>query len=303
MALIQAASGVALAVAAQAQGTGPAKIIVPAQMGSPDYRIAMALAPALSRELGVPVIVDAHGVNGAASFAASARDGHAIFVARDTVLTRDPHSSPASALREADLGTITVVGEEVLVLACNAESGIRSSADWRAKRNPGKLRLGVLDDPTHTAYAFELMRDEPSRFQAAAYGGIESLGDAVLGKTIDCALLPVNWAAPKIRRGALTAVAVSTSGKAPQLPGVPTLGAELGVRMTMDAYLLATQPGLPKAANEAVAAATARALKDAELRRLLESEGFVATPMTEVESKALLRRRHADWGERLKVRR
>lgn len=294
--------GCRLAVAADA-ATGPLKLLVTGDLRSADYAVATALAQALAHDLGQPAVVDAQGRDAVVSFKRSADEARALLLVPDTVLTLNPQSKRTPSMAIDDVAASWIVGEPVLVLACRTTSGIRSVADWKARQRDGRIRLGVLDDAAQTPLGLELARAGAGHVQASAYRTADALRDALGADELDCAVVPIRSVGPALQSQAVGAIAVTTSGPAPQLPAVPTIGASFGLELPSEAFVIALPAGIAAAKRDALAATLARALRDGGLRRALEREGLAPTAAEPTDARVELQRRAAQWAERLKAKR
>lgn len=195
--------------------------------GAATDTLARALALAW-RDTETQAMVDniagANGNIGAASVARSAPDGTTLLVTPDLVVTANPALYRNTGFDVASLTPIGMLSLQPSVLTVRAGSPIRSVVDFVAharKRaltyasagvgSGGHLTMGYFADAarlkmTHVPYK----------------GGAPALV-ALLAGEVDAAFMVLGNSLPNIRQGRVTALAVSSERRSPQLPEVPTI--------------------------------------------------------------------------------
>ena len=111
---------------------------------------------------------------------------------------------------------------------------------------------------------------------------------------------PAVWwkpALPPVRAGQLRALGVSSPRRLGHAPDIPTI-AEAGVPgfEALQWYGLVAPAGTPRPIVDRLNAATARILREPDLRARLETEGAEAAPGTPEEFGELIRRERDRWG-------
>jgi tripartite-type tricarboxylate transporter receptor subunit TctC len=227
------AAAVVLAIAAPAAAQDwPAKSIrafIPFAAGSATDIIPRAVFDQLSPMLGQPIVVEnrggAGGALGVGEVTRADPDGYTI-LADSSALTVAPwivSDLPYDTAK--DLSAVIPLGKNANVLVVNPARGWKTAQDLvaAAKANPGTINYGSAGVGTATHVSAERFR--ASAGFAATHipykGGAEALTD-LLGGRIDFYFCPISTALPLIHDGRLTALAVSTPTRAPDLPDVPT---------------------------------------------------------------------------------
>jgi tripartite-type tricarboxylate transporter receptor subunit TctC len=226
-----AAVSLAVAVPAQAQGwpSRPIKAFIPFAAGSATDIIPRAVFDQLGPELGQPIVVEnrggAGGALGVGEVTRADPDGYTI-LADSSALTVAPwivQDLPYDTAK--DLSAVVALGKNANVLVVSSSKGWKTAQDMvaAAKANPGTINYGSAGIGTATHVSAERFRASAG-FDATHVpykGGAEALTD-LMGGRIDFYFCPISTALPLIRDGKLTALAVSTPTRAPDLPDVPT---------------------------------------------------------------------------------
>jgi tripartite-type tricarboxylate transporter receptor subunit TctC len=106
---------------------------------------------------------------------------------------------------------------------------------------------------------------------------------ALLGNFVEASMGDVS-AIPNIKAGALTALAVTTAKRSPQLPDVPTLDetVQKGLDVTNWSAILAPA-NTPQDVVDFINKSIAEALQSPEVRKSYEAQGFDPAPSTPAE--------------------
>lgn len=228
---VTALTAVATATA-QPYPSKPIKIIVITGPGTASDSTARYLASGMTKVLNTPVIVEnrpgASGVIATEAVAKSPADGHTLLLTFSShFINQWTMKPPYDAVN--DFEPIARLNRSTLVLTTAASSPFKSVADVvaAAKRNPGKVSYATAGGVTEMAGALmgnlagvrinHALYKEPSRVIIDSSSGV-----------VDMAFTGLTAAFPLIESGRVRALAVTTSTRASQLPGVPTL-AEAGL--------------------------------------------------------------------------
>jgi tripartite-type tricarboxylate transporter receptor subunit TctC len=213
----------------------PIRLVVPFPAGGSIDMVARIVAPKLSANLGVPVLVDNRpGASGNIAFdfvAKSPKDGYTLLMG-NTSLASNPHMfAKLSFSPLKDLAPIIRVADQPNVLIVNTKWPFKSVAELiaHAKANPGKLSFGTsgIGQPQDVAARLFMQMTGTDMLNVPYKGGAPALAD-LLGGQIDLMFETAPTAVPYAKSGKLRALAVTTEKRLDTLPDIPTL-ADAGV--------------------------------------------------------------------------
>ena len=229
-----------LPAASQAQDAYPSKTIrfvVPYPPGGPTDLMARLLSVELQTRLGVSVIVDnkggAGGNLGSAEVAKQApADGHTLLLAasgpmavNSTLYKRTPFNPLA------DLAPVIQISSFPLVLEVNPKIGVKTVKELvaMAKANKTELSFASAGNGTPQHLAGELFNTQMDiKIAHIPYRGAGPALNDLLGGQVNVMFDILGSSLQYIQAGKLTALAVTSAKRSPQLPNVPTM-AEAGV--------------------------------------------------------------------------
>lgn len=206
------------------------RVISPIPSGSVVDVTVRLVTPALAERLGVPVIVENRpgggGTTGTKEFARAAPDGYTLLfsglfsVFAFKTLGYDPIKDFVPIATAATHHWILVVPPALPVTSVKELIGY-------AKAHPGKLNWGFGQGSSPHMFG-ELFKAETGIDVASIpyKSGVLAVPD-VLGGRIDINFGTVSNLLPLIREGKLRALAITSEGRSPDLPDVPTM-AEAG---------------------------------------------------------------------------
>lgn len=214
---------------------GPIHIIVPTTAGSTPDTVARKISEQLSRRLDHPIIIENKPGGTASSIGTSyvtraKPDGLTLLLTASTIiggssLVKLPYD-PIT-----DLTPITLLGWNRLVLVANPKAGFSTIDELisTAKAKPGVLNYGSPGTGTPNHLAAELFKLKAGiNMTHVPYRGSAPQITGVIGGQVELAPLSVIAAAPHVKEGSLTALAITGDKRSPLLPDVPALS-ELGV--------------------------------------------------------------------------
>ncbi|WP_298933726.1 tripartite tricarboxylate transporter substrate binding protein [uncultured Ramlibacter sp.] len=283
-----AAAAVFLTTGAWAQQR-PIRLVVPYGAGGPIDVTARILAERVKDSLG-PVIIDnkpgGGGNIGADMVAKAAPDGLTIGISAVATHAINPwlfSKMPYDVTR--DFAAITQMVRVPNVLVMNAETATRlkinSLADLiaYAKANPAKLNYGSGGNGSAGHLAGEMFKRDAGIFALhIPYNGGNPAQLALLAGQVDFNFDNLATAAPNIRSGKLKALAVTTLGASPSLPGVPPVAATLKGFSIDTWWGLVAPAGTPPAVVAKLNQAFVAALQSPEARSRFAT--LLAEPVT-----------------------
>lgn len=293
--------------AAQAQSPASSvKLIVGYAAGGPVDAAARVFAPVFSRELGQPVIVEnrvgAGGAVAGQTVVKSSPNGTELFFAASPTMTISPHVLKAMTFDPLkDLTPLAPILSYANVLVINQNQPFKNLPELvaYAKANPGQLAYGSAGMGASNHLSGELFaRRAGITMTHVPYKGNAPAMTDVMGGQIQMMFDIVGGAKSYIDGGKVRPLAVTSKERNPALPQLPSM-TELGVR-DYDVggwYGLYGPLGMAADLNQRIAAATSRALQDAELRKRWIDQGYVIWNGKASDLADRMRREHALWAE------
>ncbi len=217
-------------VLAQAWPTKPVKLVSPFAAGGGTDAFARPLAAALSQQLGQSFFIDnrggAGGTIGADIVAKSPPDGYTFLVGavHHTIAVSVYSKLPYDL--ERDLMPVTLVAVVPNVVVVNPRLPINSITELiaYAKANPGKLNFGSAGNGTSHHLAPELFKTMTgTQMNHVPYKGAGPAMQDLIGGQVDLMFDGMGSSAPQIRANKLRALAVTTPGRSPAFPELPTM--------------------------------------------------------------------------------
>ena len=224
----------AASTAAFAQSAKPIRLIVPYAPGGPLDVTARALAERVQPALGSIVVDNKPGAGGNIGtdlVAKATPDGGTIGIAAVATHAINPwlfSKMPYDAAR--DFAPITQMVRVPNVLVMNADTAARLKINTLAdliayaKRNPGQLNYGSGGNGSAGHLAGEMFKQGAGVFAVhIPYNGANPAQLALVSGQVDFNIDNLASAAANIKAGKLKALAVTTAGRSPLLPGVPAM--------------------------------------------------------------------------------
>lgn len=283
----------------------PITLVVPFAPGGIADLTARAVAESMARTLGQPVVVDNRPSAGsivASQLVAAARpDGHTL------LLMSNSHALSVSLFRKLpvdplrDFAPISTLGSFDLGVFASAGSrwGSLREALAMARAQPGKLTLGTIAVGSTQHLAAKWLETLAGiDALVVPYKGTPAVLTALRAGEIDLAVEILGPMLPQLRAGAVKALAVSSQGRHPALPEVPT-AQEQGVDGWAVASwnALAAPAGTPPEVIDVLNRAVRTALASPEVAQRLGPLGLRLTPGSPAEMRALLASEIKRWGQ------
>jgi len=220
--------------------------------GSTDL-VSRYLGQKLSERLKQPVIVEqktgATGLLANDAVAKAPPDGHTM------VLLTGGHPGTAAVMKSLpyqpvkDFGTVSVVIEYPMTISVAPESPIKSFPDLiaRARAAPGQISYSSAGAGSLHHLLGEWMNIEAgTQMLHVPFKGAAPAFTELLGGRIDVLIETATFAFPMIRQGRLRPLALSSAGRYPLMPDVPTVGETLKAVQFSSWLGLAVAPGTPR---------------------------------------------------------
>jgi len=305
LALLVSLAG-ANALAQQNYPARPVRIVAPFAPGGLADVLSRAVGERLQKQLGQPFVVEnrpgAGGNIGADVVARAEPDGYTLLMSSAGILTINQFLYTAMPFDPVTaLTPVSVVADMPMLLVVRRELPARDVREFLAlaRSTPGGLFYGSPGHGTTGHLGMELfMHATGVKLQHVPYkSAAEAVQAALAGQTQAMFDNPPTVMA-QIRAGGLRALGVAARQRIPQLPDVPTLS-EGGVpNFEASSWFGLVAPArTPAPIVERLAAETAKAVQDPELRARFDQLGARLVGNTPAEFSQLVARERAAWGE------
>lgn len=277
------ASAALAATPAGAQSTQTVRLVVGYAAGGPVDAAARLFAPAFSRELGMPVIVEnrpgAGGVMGGDSVVRAEPNGLLLFFAASPTMTISPHILKKMAFDPAkDLKPIAPILSYANVLVVGKEQPFKNVKELLAyaKANPGKLTYGSAGVGASNHLSGELFAKRTgSELNHIPYKGNAPAMTDVIGGQLNMMFDIIGSARNYIASGRVRALAVTSRERNASMPDVPTMREEGIADYEVGGWYGLYGPAkLPASIVARYNEATRKALAQTELRDKLVEQGY-----------------------------
>jgi len=303
---VLAALVAASAFAQQGYPARPVRIVAPFAPGGLADVLSRAVGERLQKQLGQPFVVEnrpgAGGNIGADLVARAEPDGYTMLMSSAGILTINQFLYSAMPFDPATaLTPVSVVADMPMLLVVRRELAARDVREFLAlaRSTRGGLFYGSPGHGTTGHLGMELfMHASGVKLQHVPYkSAAEAVQAALAGQTQAMFDNPPTVMA-QIRAGGLRALGVAARQRIPQLPDVPTI-AEGGVAgfEASSWFGLVVPARTPAPIVERLAAETAKALQDPEMRARFDQLGARLVGNSPAQFSQLVARERAAWGE------
>lgn len=296
----------AFACSAQAQTypSKPVRLVVPFPPSGGNDVFARIVAQKLSEAWKQQVLVEnrpgAGGSVGTEFAAKSAPDGYTLLLGHTGTLAINPALYTKLGYETLrDFAPIGTLASAPLVLVVNSSTTIRTVGDLvaQAKSKPGAINYASSGSGTGSHLSGELLQALAGiRLTHVPYKGTSPAITDLLGGQVQMMFSVIPPALPQIKAGRLRAIAVTSTRRMPQIPGIPTV-AESGVpgfESTL-AYGILAPRGTPAPILEEIHAQLARITATRQFRERVDFEGAVVLEGTSADFAALIREQAEKW--------
>jgi tripartite-type tricarboxylate transporter receptor subunit TctC len=282
--LLTAAPGLHAEPRAAPWPSKPLRLIVGFPAGSSPDLTARVLADPLEQALGQPVIVENRvgaGGNIGADVVVRATDGHTIGLMINGNLTIARLLNPAVRYDPLkDLAPISLIGVAPLVLVAPAGVAAGDARDFfKAARTAGdRWSYGSPGVGTVGHLGMELLKSRAGIAPVhVPYPGYPQVFNAMTTGDLQLSMLPPALANAQIKAGKLRGIGVTSSGRSPLAPDLPSL-AEAGVNgFNLEIWNAVAAPTtMPKAHIDKLANALTAIVRAPEMRERLFQQGWQA---------------------------
>jgi tripartite-type tricarboxylate transporter receptor subunit TctC len=250
------------------------RIIVPFAAGTSSDFQARMIGERMAPVLRQPVIVEnragAGGVVGADAVAKAAPDGYTLLLGSNGPLTNAPVLQARLPYDpDRDFAAVAMISRSPVTLSVRADSPFRTVADVvaAARAKPGDLSIGSSGQGSATHFLIEqVMAAAGISLTHVPYrGSSQSVPDLIAGN-IPLVMAEISTILPLWQSGRARILAMSSAGRMPIAPEIPTL-IEQGLNLTGGSWAgLVTAAGAPPEAVAALSAAVQAGLREPAYR-------------------------------------
>jgi tripartite-type tricarboxylate transporter receptor subunit TctC len=275
-------AGPTVAALAQSYPARPVEFIIPFAPGGPTDTAIRLIQPALSANLGVPVVlVNKAGGGGAIGMDGVAKakpDGYTLAATVRSTLTILPATQPDVPYKISDfapIGTYAVDSQAVMV---------KSGAPWKtleeliehAKKNPGKLTYGSAGQGTNSFFTMELLKlSHGLDIGHVPFGGSGPVKNALLGGHVQIGAAALSPVLSVIRSGDVIPLVTSATRRNPAVPGVPTFTEKGQPDISLSTWAELWAPArTPRPVLDRLAQALEKTMKDPGVVAAIEKAGL-----------------------------
>lgn len=295
-------AGAGLPTLAQDYPNRPVRLVVPFAPGGASDLVARIIAERLTPLLGQPVVVEnkagGGGAVGALEVVKSRPDGYTLSLATVSTVAANPAINPKNPYDPVeDFTPVINIAATPMLMAVHPGLPARDYAAYLAelRRHPGRYNYATAGAGGVSHLQMELFKSLTGVFVAHIpyRGSGPALTDTVAGVT-QIMFDPTPSILPFVKDGKLVPIAVASSRRLTELPGVPTFR-ELGLEQVnrMAFYGLLGPKGMPADITGKLASAVRSALAEPAVRARIEATGAIVVGNTPAEFAEQIRAEYA----------
>ena len=303
--IMAALIGLSVAASAQNYPSRPISLIVPFPPGGIIDGAARILEPALSKELGQPIVIENKGGSGGnigtALAARAAPDGYTLLIVPNAVAVINPFTFknyPIDPVK--DLAAVGMVGESYLGLVVQASSPYNSVQDViaAAKAKPGELTYGHVGVGSgHNIAGSLLNKMADIKVTPVPFQGAGPAMQNLLGGHITMSYGTLAGILPYVQSGQMKLLGIAERQRIKSMPDIPTIYETVpGVVSPVWVGIFAPA-GTPNDVVARLNAALNTALASPDVQQKLQRIGMVLTPGTPEALQNLVRDDLKFWRE------
>ena len=260
----------------------PVTLVVGYPAGGSTDLTGRTLGEALSKQLGVPVVIEnvggAGGAIGAQKVANAAPDGYTLLVGANNEVAISRLVTKTTKYELKDFTPIGMVASQPMVLVASPSAGVTNIDQFiaKVKAAPGKYSYGSSGVGTGLHLAGEMVKQRAGLFMThIPYRGVAPLTTDLIGNNLEFGVFVLSSGLPHIKSGKVIALGTTEAKRSPMTPDIPALGEHPALKgMEIGTWFALLGPAkLPDAVTAKLKTALAGALKSPEFRQKMEASG------------------------------
>ncbi len=284
----------AAVASAQPYPSRPVRLVVPFPAGSTPDIVGRALGQKLAEAWGQPVVVDNRpgaGANiGTAEVARAAPDGYTLLIGSNGPIAINKAlyaNLPFDPDRDLKPLSLLAAAPQILAVHPSVPANDLKQLIAYARANPDKLSYGSVGSGSASHLTMELFKSQARvSLVHVPYKGFQ------LHATF--AIVPA--VLPQIRAGKLRGIAVTSEKRTALAPDIATVSEQGLPRFDATAWQgLLSPAGIPPDAAEKIASQAQQAMRHADVRKTLETQGFEVIGSTPQEFENFIRAEREKW--------
>lgn len=278
-------------------------LLVPYAPGGYTDLVARLTARYMEKALGKPVIVEsragAGGIVGTQAVASAAPDGYTFCVCSIGAISIAPFAQKITYDPVKDLAPVGIVSTIVQAIIVKKGLPVKSMADLvaYAKANPGKLNYGSSGAGGLTHYAVELFeaRTGTHMVHIPFKGGSLSTA-AVVSGDVDISFANMTDALPQIEAGNVRSIGVTSLGRSPYLPDVPSVHETVAPNFLVETWNAIMAPAkTPDAIVNKLSDVLLKMADDPEIKEQMRKAGASTVKTTPAQFRDQIAAEMAQW--------
>ena len=295
-------AGPGLPALAQDYPNRPVRLVVPFAPGGASDLVARIIAERLTPLLGQPVVVEnkagGGGAVGALEVVKARPDGYTLSLATVSTVAANPAINPKNPYDPVeDFTPVINIAATPMLMAVHPGLPARDYGSYLAelRRHPGRYNYATAGAGGVSHLQMELFKSLTGVFvtHIPYRGSGPALTDTAAGVT-QIMFDPTPSILPFVKDGKLVPIAVASSRRLAELPGVPTFR-ELGLEQVnrMAFYGILGPKGMPTDIASRLATAVRTALAEPAVRARIVATGAIVVGNTPAEFAEQIRTEHA----------
>jgi len=282
----------------------PVRWVVPFAPGGTSSIVARSIGAELTKQLGVPFVIDNKGGGGGVPAMQEAlrapADGYTIVMSHIGLMAVNPLIYPDSGYDvNKDFTSVTLLSRVPSLFVIHKDVPAKDFKSFVAyvKSKPGQLNYASAGNASAGHLAVEALKVATGMFIThIPYRGTGPALNDVLAGRIEFMSAGTPALLPHIKSGALRCIAVGTTQRIPVLPDVPTV-AELGYKdfETVQWYGITVRNGTPVEIINKLQQECAKTMKSPEVIKRNEAESAIPGGGSPAEYAAFIAKEQARW--------